>query len=196
MTTEAKLERKLEHLENFKEIVSKFITRLGDPTQYEFRGEVIDLGVRGKGKCTCDTPIRYMLLIWGPNGRVAAVGTECIKHFQAYNETLYNKLEAASLGLAEAIAREKRESEEEQRQAKKAELQPVFELARRRFLAVCKMHKDNIGYLIPRAMWLLQSELMKPVQDYKRTTDCLKFYDRMILKIEQVLGQYERGELK
>jgi hypothetical protein len=195
MTATAKLERKIEHLENFQEIVRKFVVRLGDPSEFEFRNEVIDLG-SVKGKCTCDQPIRYMFLIWGPNGRVAPVGCECIKHFQAYNETLFGKLEHAREGLMEALAREKRESDEAQRQDKVAEILPCYELARRKFLAVCKMHKDNIGYMLPRAMWLLQSDLMKKVQEYKTTNGYINFYKTTIVKIETVLGKYERGELR
>ena len=167
MTTAA--EKKIEGIENFQVIVAKFITRLGDPSKYEFRGEVIDLGEYGRGKCTCDHPVRYMLLIWGPNGEVAPVGCECIKHFAAYNDALYNKLEGARIGLMEALAAEEREKAEAIRQAERSKLQPAYELARRRFLAVCKMHQDNISYYLPRAMWVLRANLMKKVE-YKTTT--------------------------
>ena len=194
MTT-ATMERRIEGLENFKEIVGKFITRLGDPSKYEFRGEVIDLGEYGKGKCTCDHPVRYMLLIWGPNGEVAPVGCECIKHFAAYNDALYNKLEGARIGLMEALAAEEREKVEAIRQTERSKLQPAYELARRRFLAVCKMHQDNISYYLPRAMWVLRANLMKKVE-YKTTNGYLKFYTRMTLEIEKTLGMYERGELR
>jgi hypothetical protein len=190
------LERKIENLENFKAIVAKFVARLGDPSQWEYRGEVIDLGEYGKGKCTCDHPVRYMLLIWSPTGECAPVGCECIKHFQAYNETLFNKLENARLGLYEALAREDREKAEAKRQAEKASLVPKYELARMKFLAVCRMHKDRIGVFLPRAMWLLQSELLKKTPEYKTTNGYLKFYERQILAIETTLGKYERGELK
>ena len=194
MTT-ATMERRIEGLENFKEIVGKFITRLGDPSKYEFRGEVIDLGEYGKGKCTCDHPVRYMLLIWGPNGEVAPVGCECIKHFAAYNDALYNKLEGARIGLMEALAAEEREKAEAIRQAERSKLQPAYELARRRFLAVCKMHQDNINLYLPHAMWTLKADLMKKVE-YKTTNGYLKFYTRMTLAIEKTLGMYERGELR
>jgi Cu2+-containing amine oxidase len=188
------MERRIEGLENFKEIVGKFITRLGDPSKYEFRGEVIDLGEYGRGKCTCDHPVRYMLLIWGPNGEVAPVGCECIKHFAAYNDALYNKLEGARIGLMEALAAEEREKAEAIRQAERSKLQPAYELARRRFLTVCKMHQDNINLYLPRAMWTLKADLMKKVE-YKTTNGYLKFYTRMTLAIEKTLGMYERGEL-
>jgi len=195
MTT-ATIESRIVGLSNFKEIVGKFITRLGDPSKYEFRGEVIDLGEYGRGKCTCDHPVRYMLLIWGPNGEVASVGCECIKHFQAYNDRLYNSLENARIGLMEALAADEREKAEVIRQTERSKLQPAYELARRRFLAVCKMHQDNISRsrYLPYALWQLQSALMKKVE-YKTTNGYLKFYTRMTLTIEKVLGQYERGEL-
>ena len=193
MTAE-KLGKRIEGIGNFQEIVGKFIKRLGDPSQYEFRGEVIDLGEYGKGKCTCDHPVRYMLLIWGPNGEVAPVGCECIKHFQAYNDKLFNSLENARVGLMEALAAEEREKTEALRQTERGKVQPAYELARRRFLAVCKMHEDNINRWLPRSMWVLKSNLMKKVE-YKTTNGYLKFYTRMTLEIEKTLGQYERGEL-
>ena len=46
MTTET-IEKRIEGIGTFQEIVGKFIKRLGDPSQYEFRGEVIDLGEYG-----------------------------------------------------------------------------------------------------------------------------------------------------
>jgi hypothetical protein len=217
--TSATIERRIEGIGNFQEIVGKFIKRLGDPSQYEFRGEVIDLGEYGKGKCTCDHPVRYMLLIWGPNGEVAPVGCECIKHFQAYNDKLFNSLENARVGcecikhfqayndklfnslenarvgLMEALAADEREGAEAIRQAERGKVQPAYELARRRFLAVCKMHQDNISRYLPYAMWNLQSTLMKKVE-YKTTNGYLKFYTRMTLEIEKTLGMYERGELR
>ena len=194
MTTET-IEKRIEGIGNFQEIVGKFIKRLGDPSQYEFRGEVIDLGEYGKGKCTCDHPVRYMLLIWGPNGEVAPVGCECIKHFQAYNDKLYNSLENARVGLMEALAAVEREKAEAIRTGERSKLQPAYELARRRFLAVCKMHEDNINRWLPRSMWELKANLMKKVE-YKTTNGYLKFYTRMTLEIEKTLGMYERGELR
>ena len=194
MTT-ATIESRIVGLSNFKEIVGKFITRLGDPSKYEFRGEVIDLGEYGRGKCTCDHPVRYMLLIWGPNGEVAPVGCECIKHFQAYNDKLFNSLESARTGLMEALAAEERENLEVVRTTERGKLQPAYELARRRFLAVCKMHQDNISFFLPRMMWTLRANLMKPVE-YKTTLTYNKFYTRMTLEIEKTLGMYERGELR
>jgi hypothetical protein len=195
MDATVKLEKQIDNLENFKEIVGKFIKRLGDPSQYEFRGEVIDLGEYGAGKCTCGHILRYMLLIWGPNGAVAPLGCECIKHFHSYNETLFNKLENARVGLYEALAREKREPIEALRQAKMAELQSQFELARRRFLAVCRMHEENINRWLPRPMWVVKGDVMKKVE-YKTILGYLNYYEKMILTIDKTLGQYEKGELK
>ena len=183
-TATVNLDKQIESLDNFKEIVGKFVTRLGDPSQYEFSGEVIDLGQYGNGKCTCDHPIRYMFLIWGPNGKVAPVGCECIKHFQAYNEKLFNKLENARLGLA-------REKAEATRQVKKAETQPTFELAKERFLAICEMHKKRINFMIPRAMWLLSVDLKK-TPEYKTTNGYIKYYESMVSKIENTIEQYKK----
>ena len=136
-----------------------------------------------------------MLLIWGPNGEVAPVGCECIKHFQAYNDKLFNSLENARVGLMEALAADERQKAETIRQAERGKVQPAYELARRRFLAVCKMHEDNINKWLPRLMWDLKANLMKKVE-YKTTNGYLKFYTRMTLEIEKTLGMYERGELR
>lgn len=199
MTATEKLEKRIEGIENFQEIVGKFVTRLGDPSKYEFKNEVIDLGEYGRGKCTCGHPVRYMLLIWGPNGEVAPIGCECVKYFMNYNADLYNRLEGARQGLMELIAADERERVEEERKQERGQIQPVFELARRKFLAVCKMHEENIGrgrqYSLPYAMWQLKTELMKN-KEYKSTLAYIKAYKRLMLEIEQVLGQYERGEIR
>jgi len=195
MTTAEGIEKKIGQLENFQEIVGKFVQKLGDPSKYEFRDEVIDLLEYGNGKCTCGHPVRYMLLIWGPNGEVAPVGVECVKHFQSYNEELYRKLENARLGLYEYLAKLERERVEGIRQIEKNEVKPAFDLAKSRFLAVCKLHSERIYRMIPRAMWLLQQELLKP-KTYKLTTYEIKFYKSMVIKIEETLGMYERGELR
>lgn len=194
MATAAELEKKIASLENFQEIVGKFVAALGDPSKFEFRGDVIDLGVYGAGKCTCGHPVRYMLLIWGPDGKVAPCGCECVKHFQSYNETLFNKLENARLGLYEALAAEERERVEVIRQSEISDILPTFEFAKERFLMVCQLHKERIRFMIPRALWLLQANLQKkPV--YKTTLGLLNFYKRMVITIEETLGKYERGEL-
>ena len=193
-TATAELGKKIASIENFQEIVGKFISRLGDPSKYEFRGEVIDLGEYGRGKCTCDHPVRYMLLIWGPNGEVAPCGCECIKHFQAYNQGLFNKLENARIGLYEALAAEEREKVEASRQAEISELLPAFEFAKERFLTVCKLHKEHINFWLPRQMWVLEADLQKKPK-YKTTNGYLKSYKRIIETIETMLGQYGRGEL-
>lgn len=190
----AELEKKIASLENFQEIVGKFVAALGDPTKYEFRGDVIDLGVYGAGKCTCGHPVRYMLLIWGPDGKVAPCGCECVKHFQAYNQDLFNKLEHARIGLYEALAAEEREKVEAIRQAEISSLKPTFEFAKERFLMVCKLHKERINFMIPRAMWLLSADLQKNTT-YKTTLGYLKFYKRMLIAIAETLSQYEKGEL-
>lgn len=197
MANTVQIEKRIGSIESFQTIVGKFITRLGDPSQFEFRGEVIDLGTYGKGKCTCDHPVRYMLLIWGPNGEVAPVGCECIKHFQAYNDKLFSSLENARLGLMEALAADEREKTAARQQAERSRVQPMFELAKRRFFAVCKMHQAYISrsQYLPYAMWTLKSNLMKKVE-YKTPRGYISFYTRMTLEIEKILAQYERGELK
>jgi hypothetical protein len=193
-TTAEQLEKRVESIENFKEIVGKFIKKLGDPTKYEFRGDVIDLKEYGRGTCTCGHPVRYMLMIWGPNGEVAPIGVECVKHFQSYNEALFGRLEKATEIIYEQIAAEEKARAEALRQAKKTDLQPAYELAKTKFLAVCKMHQDNINFYIPYQMYALRAELLKK-RDYKTTNGFIKFYERSILDIEKTLGMYERGEL-
>lgn len=195
MAASEQIEKRIQGLENFKEIVGKFVAALGDPSQYEFRGEVIDLGEYGAGKCTCGHIVRYLLLIWGPNGNVAPIGCECVKHFQSYNEKLYNSLENARLGLYEALAAEERERAEVLRLAKRDEVQPLFELAKTRFLAVCRMHREHINKYLPYVMWQFESTLKK-APEYKKTSSYIRFYETKIVEIDKILGQYERGELK
>src|SRR5271166_5680531 len=107
MTAEENLERRIDEgdytaeeqmiapkQDAFKEIVRKFVTRLGDAREWTFDGEIIDLEFP-TGKCTCDHPIRYVFVINHPDGRSAPVGSECINHFQAYNPELWEKMKHA-----------------------------------------------------------------------------------------------------
>ena len=195
MTTTEQIETKIERLDSFQNIVGRFLTLLGDPSKYEYRGDMIDLGTYGKGKCLCNHPVRYLFLIHGPNGEVAPVGCECIKHFQSYNDKLYASLEIARTKLEETLAANQRAISTARSQAALNVAEQSFKLTKEKFFEICRLHRQHIGYKLPYAMWMFQTELCGKVE-YKTANGYTKYYTRMIDKTERLIERYAKGELK
>lgn len=186
-----KLEREINTLAGFTEIVRKFVQRLGDPSKFEYRGECIDLG-GPVGKCTCDHPIRYVFLIHGPDGRVAPVGSECINHFASYNPNLYERLTHAKDALFEKLAQEEKDRAEALRRAELDEVKPAFDAALARFRTFIADYKERTqSYFLPYDLYALQGKLNRP-PEYKRTQTYTKYYKDMAEHINQVLARHEK----
>ncbi len=174
-----------------EEIVRKFIARLGDAREWQFDGEVIDLGVPS-GKCTCDHPIRYVFVIRHPDGRTAPVGSECINHFQAYNPELWAKMQHAHADFwARRTAAEKA--------AKEAQAQKDVAAAKVPWLAV---REEAVKLLEGRHGWLsddlysLRVILNTKLPEYKRTKTYIDFYKRETKQIAQLICRHYNNEAK
>jgi hypothetical protein len=173
----------------FKEIVRKFVTRLGDVREWTFDGEVIDLGIPS-GKCTCDHPIRYVFVIHHPDGRTAPVGSECINHFQAYNPELWEKMKHAHADFWE-------QRKAAEKAAKEAQAQKDVMAARIPWLAV---RKGAEQLLAGRKGWLsgdlysLRVILNTKLPEYKRTKTYVTFYQRETKQIGQLIYRHLNNE--
>lgn len=191
------IEREIAKLDNFSEIVRKFVQRLGDPSKYEFRGEVIDLG-RVAGKCTCDEDIRYIFLIYGPNGEVAPCGSTCIKHFMSYNSDLYDRLTFAHEALMRKLSEAEQARAEALRQAEKERIKPEFEAAVAEFTELCNRIRRTAPawkrFPLPYDMWKLETALKNP-KEYKTTTGYIKFYKKSIEDIHAMLHKQDIADV-
>lgn len=175
----------------FKEIVRKFIARLGDAREWTFDGEVIDLGIPA-GKCTCDHPIRYVFVIHHPDGRTAPVGSECINHFQAYNPDLWEKM-----SKCHADYWERRNAAE--KAAKEAQAQADAAAAKIPWLAVRatadQLLADRKGWL-PAELYTLRVMLNTKLPEYKRTKTYVEFYKRETKQMAQLIYRHLNNEAK
>ncbi len=91
-------------------IADAFIARCGDPSKWEYRGEVIE--VKMPGKCVCGHAIKMLFPIYAPNGADRVdIGSTCIDHYAAYSPANADSMRAA---LAAFLEKKK----EQERQAK------------------------------------------------------------------------------
>lgn len=162
----------------FKEIVGKFVTRLGDPSKWTFEGEIIDMGAP-TANCTCDHPIRYVFVIHGPDGATAPVGSECINHFQSYNPALWEKMQKASESFW-AARREQEKAEREaahkvQAEAAKILWQKAKTVGQEQ---IDEYRKTHPGYWLPGFLYSIKVKLNSPIPVYKRTKTYVDFYQR------------------
>lgn len=173
----------------FKEIVRKFIIRLGDAREWQFDGEMVDLGTPS-GKCTCDHPIRYVFVIRHPDGRTAPVGSECINHFQSYNPELWEKM-----SKCHADYWERRNATE--KAAKEAQHQKDADAAKIPWLAIRKeaelLLTEKRGWLVAE-LYALRGILNTKLPEYKRTKTYTDFYKRETKQIAQLIYRHLNHE--
>jgi len=109
MSKIASLEGKINSVEKKLWHEANFIQVLGDPSKWEYTGEVVDC-LRG-AYCICGHAIRYRFLI-SYNGRIEGVGSECINHFQNINPEMFESLKLADEKLKKEIAEAKKKAHE------------------------------------------------------------------------------------
>lgn len=173
----------------FYELVSKFVTRLGDVREWTFDGEIIDLGTPS-GKCTCDHPIRYVFMISHPDGRTAPVGSECIKHFQAYNPDLFAKMSAANENFWKRIREAEKARKENENQIEAEAAKVLYEEAREE---ANKLLTGRAGWL-PGELYTLRVKLNTKLPEYKRTKSYIDFYKRERKAIYSLIVKYLNKE--
>ena len=106
-------------------IADAFIARCGDPSKWEYRGEVLEAGKGDNVKCVCGHPIKNLFPIYAPDGvdRVV-IGSTCIDHYAAYNPAHAAKMRealAAFLEKKKAEAKAQKDLIETQAVAQKIE---------------------------------------------------------------------------
>lgn len=95
------LHTELEHTELQRAHVSALLSALGNPSEWEYTGTVVDAG-QSEAKCACGHPIRYCFEIRHATRGQTHVGSTCIDHLAAITP---------QLGAALTAAREKLEAE-------------------------------------------------------------------------------------
>jgi hypothetical protein len=105
------LERQVDNLRHLEKIAKAMAP---DPTDYEYTGEVNDLGDMS-GSCACGHPIRYEFIVRNTTGKEVVIGSTCIDTSVPW---------LTSVG-AEKLAQDLREALEANEEAKKEALRKL-----------------------------------------------------------------------
>lgn len=102
-------------------IADAFIARCGDPSKWEYRGELIE--VKQPDKCVCGHPIKMLFPIYSPDGTDSVnIGSTCIECYAGYspdNAARMREVLAALLEKKKAEAKAQKALLEAQEVAKK-----------------------------------------------------------------------------
>ena len=166
--------------------IAPFIEQLGDPRQYEYRGECNDLG-HVSGHCICGHPIRFEFLIHHKTDstKCAILGSECIGHFETINPKLYNDLVAAVERLEKDIAEAKKKAKELIQDKEIEELRAVYDTGRDRLLVEYRKYPC---YRVPEWLyWGIQDTPSEPPQ-FQRKGAYINWYKRIQKKLDKMLS--------
>ena len=102
MSSEAQIRSRLDY-------TGKLLTALGNGLDWEYSGQVIDMG--NEGKCTCGHKIRNGYVINRKDNKkiIRILGSECINVFQTINPELHQTLLAALENEKLRVAEDKKQ---------------------------------------------------------------------------------------
>ena len=163
---------------------------LGNPSLYDFTGDVVDAGKGSISKCACGHPIRWEYIIEHRiTNQRAKVGSTCIEHFQFVNPELYEK-------LTEAVKVTEEEIKEIKRKAKKAENQEKVQKAKKEYeqlaTEVYNRYQDyrNRGEYAPYELWWAATHNCGNCKKtYKTARRYINWYNRQAKTLQNFLGR-------
>lgn len=169
----------IEKLENKASFIKTFIDKLGDVSEWEHNGVVIDAGKGSKEKCVCGHRIRYLFII-EKGDKTTYVGSECINHFKDYNINLYNSLNAS-------IQRIKEEEKQQIENMKKKEIEEIKNPYEEMVKIVYNWYRTKYpGWCSNYHVWKFVSELyIKPKKNYKNIGSLLSWYKKNMKNVSE-----------
>ena len=178
MTVIERAEKTVERTEGSVHHVEALIAALGNPSEWEYTGDVTDAGTYGVAKCACGHPIRFQFHIEHPDGRKAIVGSTCVNHFATINPTLHAALVEALEGVKAKLAADKRAAREAKQDEEiarlKAECDALAAPIRERY-RVARENSHN-GYWVPEDIFYANRAARQEPKQYKRKSDYLRWY--------------------
>lgn len=174
--------------------VQKLLENLGNPSEYEYTGQVIDAG-SSNAQCACTHPIRFCFIIkHQKSGRQAQVGSTCINHIASISPELgivlteaKDKLERE---LAEAIKKSKRAKADEEN----VKLWEEYCVLRDRAKAMHKTNRENYRKSPYPLWWFCESHDEKyrksAMPEYTRAADLKRWLTTAIMRVNNAI----RGE--
>ncbi len=170
-------------------IADAFIARCGDPSKWEYRGEVLEAGKFETVKCVCGHPIRNLFPIYAPDGvDKVVIGSTCIEHYAAYNPEHAARMRAA---LAAFLEKKKAEAKAEKDLLQVKEVEERLALYEQVYKRVVEYYasKYRAGVRIPYYWYNLVTRTYSPERvrnglGYKTKRGLLKFLSDEIKRLE------------
>lgn len=173
-----KKSRSLHHIE-------ALIAALKNPSEWEYRGELIDSGPGSTASCACGHPIRYIFVIHHPVYGTSQVGSTCIEHFKLINPALYEALKAADHGLQEQLNAAKRAAREAEQRANIETLKGAYVAIRAEIIGMAEKYIDNFQF---RSIYRVEFLRGYPKQapEYQKTGLIVKWYEKHLIGIKDI----------
>lgn len=188
-----KLQKDIEKKEGTIHHVKKLLENLGNPSDYEFTGQVFDAGNSG-AQCACTHDIRYCFIIrHKDNRKEAQVGSTCINHIASVSpelgQILLNAKDKLESELADAIKKAKRAKADAENQL----LWEEYCILRDRAKAIHKANRDNYRKSHYQLWYFCESwdekYSVKKIPDYTRAGDLKKWLIKAIERVNFVLHE-------
>lgn len=161
-----------------------------EPENYEYTGDVVDMG--SEGKCACGHPIRWGFPLKHKSGdanKGKIVGSTCVGYFEGVNFELYQSLmagvERLSRQLAEAKAAAKRAQAQAEVDALAQQFDELYDTLNSRY----QSYRER-GQMAPRALWeafgSYRYGVPSKAPEYTRPADYKRWYKQQIKRLESL----------
>ncbi len=160
---------------------------LGNPSEWEFTGEVTQAGPPRFANCACGHPIMDCFHIAHKDGRRAIVGSTCIEYFQDAG-IIYGELTAALESLKKRIAEAKKAAKRAADEIKVAEARAAYEARYDTLLCRFRAYRER-GEMAPKPLWIAMASyyrVHRTAPDYQRPCDYLKWYAKQMKALENI----------
>lgn len=164
-----------------------------EPENYEYTGEVVDMG--DTGKCACGHSIRWGFPLKHKSGdanKGKIVGSTCVGYFAEVNEELFKALCAGVDALNKRLAEAKAASKRAQAQADVDALAEQWATLYSKLNAKYQSYRER-GEKAPRALWeafgSYRYSLPAYAPEYTRPADFKRWYKAQIKRLEWLAAQ-------
>lgn len=160
-----------------------FMTKVGDPAKFIFRGQCYDAGpgIPSRRRCVCcDHLIRQVFVLHDSLGHRYYFGSGCIDHFSKWNKPLHKKLKAARIWLRTWIKSKMNDTRQQRKLEALRVSESEYKLMKKQAAAKLKEYHQTTGkQWLPEHLYALQELLGKekprPTQFADRAEEFRKY---------------------
>ncbi len=170
---------------------ASLLRALGDPTQYEYRGEWFE-DKSGGSYCSCGHPIVNVFPIYHQvTGAMKPLGSTCIDHFATITPALYAALVSKRDEIALLVVETKKKVKRAQADARNADLWGRYCVLRDQVMAIDADYAARKAWS-PRPVWAFANSWTCPhrfkvMPRYTRAGDLTRRLNTAIAFVESVL---------